>query len=195
MKKLMAIAAAATALLTSPIPATAMGDAPMDGKQSLVPPHSVEMYLDGFHNYKTDAKLAPDKQLQGRYAHYCKQIKPNLFQCLIYAGTTKDAKLIGVEYVVTNDVYQAMSAKEKQFWHPHDQEVDSGMLRMPGVDADTEKKTLNFLKTTWGKTWHAWQPGDEIPVGEARLMWSVAAKDINAKTKEQMAAREKDPTF
>jgi hypothetical protein len=194
MKKLMAIAAAAGAMLTSTYTATAMGDGPM-GKQPLTPPHSIEMYLDGFHNYKGQHKLDPESQLQGRYAHYCKSVKPGVFQCLIYDGNGKDAKVTGLEYVVTNEIYQTLPAKEKAMWHPHDGEVDSGMLRMPAVDAETEKKTLTFLRTTWGKTWNTWQPADAIPIGEPKLMWAVKPEHINKKTKDAMAARMKDHNF
>lgn len=195
MNKAMAIAAAVVAILTSPNNAAAMGDAPMDCKQALTPPNSVEMYLDGFHNYKGQDKLSPDKQLQLRVAHYCKQVRPDLFQCIVYQGNGKDARLIGVEYVVPDTVYKALPAKEKQYWHPHDGEVDSGMLSMPGMEPEAEKKTLQFLRSTWGKTWHAWQPTDEIPVGEPRLMWAVPKDAANAKTKEAMKLRLTNPAY
>jgi hypothetical protein len=195
MKNLMAIAAAAAAMFVSTQNALAMGDAPMENKQPLTPPHSVEMYLDGFHNFKGQHTLSPDKQLQARYSHYCKSVKPGVFQCLIYDGTGKDAKVTGLEYVVSNEIYQAMSPEEKAMWHPHDGEVDSGMLRMPGTDPETEKKTLAFLRSTWGKTWNMWQPEAELPTGEPKLMWSIDPKQINSKTKATMAAREKDYNF
>lgn len=194
MSRMLAIASMVTTFLMSPLSAAAMGDAPM-GKQDLTPPHSVEMYLDGFHNYKGQDKLAPEKQLQLRVAHYCKQVRPDLFQCIVYNGTGKDARLLGIEYVISGDLYKQLSASEKKYWHPHDGEVDSGMLRMPGLDADAEKKTLQFLRSTWGKTWHGWQPGDDIPVGEARLMWAVPKDAANAKTQEAMKKRETDPAY
>jgi hypothetical protein len=195
MKKVMAIAAVVAAILTSPNNAGAMGDAPMDHKQSLVPPNSVEMYLDGFHNYAGQDKLAKDKQLQLRVAHYCKQVRPDLFQCIVYNGTGKDARLIGVEYVISDAAYKALPEKERKMWHPHDGEVESGMLRMPGMEPEAEKKTLDFLKSTWGKTWHAWQPDQEIPLGEPTLMWAVPKDDANAKTKAAMEKRLTDPNY
>lgn len=195
MKNLMAIAVAATGLFVSTHNALAMGDAPMENKQPLTPPHSVEMYLDGFHNYNGDHLKDPEKQLQQRYAHYCKQAAPGVFQCLIYDGNSKDAKLAGIEYVVTNDIYQKFDDKEKAYWHPHDGEVDSGMLRMPMMNPEDEKKTLAFLRSTWGKTWNGWQPGDAYPTGEAKLMWSVKPEHINSKTKAQLEARKKDHNF
>jgi len=161
----------------------------------LTPPHSVEMYLDGFHNYKGQHTLAKDAQLQKRYAHYCKQVGPEIFQCLIYDGNSKDAKLIGTEHVVTEKVYNSLPAAEKKYWHPHFEEVDSGMLKAPGMTPEKEKATLDFLRTTWGKTWNVWQPGDELPMGEAKLMWSVKPEHINDKTRKEMAKRAENPSF
>ena len=43
----------------------------------------------------------------------------DLNQCVLYDGTGPDAKLIGVEYLVSNAVYQNMPAEEKAYWHDH----------------------------------------------------------------------------
>lgn len=153
------------------------------------------MYLDGFHNYVGQEKLPKEKQLQQRYAHYCKQLSPDMFQCIIYEGNGKDAKLVGTEHVITEKLYKTLPASEKKYWHPHDGEVDSGMLRAPGMDAEKEKATLAFLKHTYGKTWNVWQPGDQLPVGQPKLMWSIKPEHINEKTKKQIANRETDHHF
>src|SRR3974390_2686825 len=65
---------------------------------SQTPPQQIGMYLDGFHSYRREAGLSSEKQKQIRTAHFCKQVNPDLYQCLIYDGNTKDARVIGVEY-------------------------------------------------------------------------------------------------
>ncbi|MBU6450341.1 MAG: DUF1264 domain-containing protein [Cyanobacteria bacterium REEB67] len=178
---------------------------------SKVPPKQVEMYLDGFHNYKTDAGLAPDKQLQLRVGHFCVHHSPTLIQCILFdtngSVADKHPRLLGVEYVITNEVYQSLSKEEKQYWHPHDGEVSSTMLCLPGMPAEQEKATLDFVRTTWGKTWHAWNPERQgsgleskvdwpaLPLGPARLMWSVKPGDESAMTKKTLADRAKDAAF
>jgi hypothetical protein len=178
---------------------------------SKVPPKQVEMYLDGFHNYKTDEKLAPEKQLQLRVGHFCVHNSPDLIQCMLFDtnGSIKDKspRLVGVEYVITNKIYQGLSTEEKQYWHPHDGEVSSQMLVLPGMPADQEKATLDFVKTTWGKTWHAWNPERKgagleshvvwpaVPEGPARLMWSVKPGDESEATKKAVIDRKKDAAF
>jgi hypothetical protein len=178
---------------------------------SKVPPKQVEMYLDGFHNYKTDAKLAPEKQLQLRVGHFCVHNSPDLIQCMLFdtngSVEGKHPRLVGIEYVIPDKVYQSLSQQEKQYWHPHDGEVDSGMLSLPGMAADKEAATLKFVKTTWGKTWHAWNPerkgsGEsstvawpDVPVGPARLMWSVKPEHETALTKKIVTERKTNPAF
>jgi len=185
----------------------------MDGQDlSKVPPKQVEMYLDGFHNYKSDLKREPGKQLQLRVGHFCVHNSPDLIQCMLFdtngSVEGKHPRLIGVEYVITDKVYQSLSKAEKEYWHPHDGEVSSGMLVLPGMPKKDQDDTLKFVSTTWGKTWHAWNPErqsekdgaskvvwPDIPKGPAQLMWSVRPADATAETKKIMADRAANPAF
>lgn len=163
--------------------------------QELVPPMQVEMYLDGYHNYKKQSHLPAEKQTQVRVAHYCHHISPDLFQCLVYNGNGKDAKLVGVEYVVPETVYNKLPENEKKYWHPHQGEVESGLLRLPGMQKEKEKEILGVLSHTYGKTWNLWQPGDEIPYGEPELMWPIGNDQINENTKKSLSARQANHQF
>jgi hypothetical protein len=150
--------------------------------QDLTPPKQIEMYLDGWHCLKKQMNLPAEKQKQIHAMHYCAH-HGNVFMCSVYDGNGPDARLVAIEYVVGNDVYQKLSAHEKQYWHPHDGEVDTGLLRMPGLDADKEKATLTFLKSTWGKTFQLWPDLDNpLPVGEPVLLWAISPDKINANT-------------
>jgi len=164
--------------------------------QELTPPRQIEMYLDGFHNYRTESKLPKDKQSQIRVAHYCSHFSDDLIQCVLYDGNTKHARLIGMEYVIPDKVYQSLPASEKKYWHPHNGEVDSGMLVMPGLSEEKQKQILSFVGTTHGKTWHAWNPTkDRLPFGEAKLMWPVEPDQMKADTKKMLEARKANPAF
>lgn len=52
-------------------------------------------------------------------------------QCLIYDSAEANARLIGVEYLVSPRVFATLDEDEKKFWHSHVFEVKSGMLVMP----------------------------------------------------------------
>ena len=121
--------------------------------------------------------LMKDDPAESRVAyHFCKPVNGQCSQCVLYDGTGPNAKLIGIEYLVTDDVYQLMPVEEKSFWHDHKYEVDEGLLTSLTQTGDDEKKTLAAVRTMWGKVFHTWVDGETYPRGPARLFWSVTGK-------------------
>lgn len=108
--------------------------------------------------------------------HFCKEVNGDLNQCVLYDGTGPDAKLIGVEYLVSDAVYQKMPAEEKAYWHDHKHEVDAGYLKSLTQSGDEEKRTMAKVRTLWGKVYHTWVSGSDYPRGPARLFWSVTGE-------------------
>ncbi len=108
--------------------------------------------------------------------HFCKEVNGDLNQCVLYDGTGPDAKLIGVEYLVSDAVYQKMPAEEKAYWHDHKYEVDAGYLKSLTQTGEEEKQTLAKVRTLWGKVYHTWVSGSDYPRGPARLFWSVTGE-------------------
>lgn len=108
--------------------------------------------------------------------HYCKAVNGDLNQCVLYDGTGPDARLIGIEYLVSDAVHQKMSAEEKAYWHDHKYEVDAGYLKSLTQTGDEEKQTLAKVRTLWGKVYHTWASGSDYPRGPARLYWSVTGE-------------------
>jgi hypothetical protein len=109
--------------------------------------------------------------------HYCKPLNAKVNQCILYDGTGPDARLIGIEYLVTDDIYQAMPADEKPYWHDHKYEVDAGLIRSITQTGAEEKATLGVVRTLWGKVFHTWTSGVTYPSGPARLFWSVTGEE------------------
>jgi hypothetical protein len=164
--------------------------------QSRIPVEQLQIYVDGFHNSKREASLPAEKQRQMRVTHYCQPLNDDLIQCVVYDGNTKEARLIGVEHIISDKAFQTLPDAEKKYWHPHDGEVDSGMLDLPGMPEEQKKGLLQMIRTTHGKTWHVWDAGkDKIPMGTPSLMWAIDPDKINAQTKRKMEARAKDPKF
>jgi len=70
------------------------------------------------------------------------------------------------------------------------------MLALPGMPPDKAKELKQMIRSTHGKTWHVWDShSDDLPLGEPRLMWAVAAKDMSANTKAEINKREQNATF
>jgi Protein of unknown function (DUF1264) len=99
-----------------------------------------------------------------RVSHYCQALPSGVIQCAIFDGTTKNSRLIGVEHIIIDQAYQGLPEKEKAFWHPHDGEVDSAMLALPGMPPDKAKELSQMIRSTHGKTWHVWNSdSDDLP--------------------------------
>lgn len=148
------------------------------------PLSEMHLYLCAFHLAKKDPKLVFEAH------HYCMPIADDVHQCVIFDGSGKRARILGVEYIVSDKLYRALPEAEKKYWHPHTYEITSGLLIAPGMAAADETKLMEGLIHTWGKTWHTWpDPKTPLPLGEPLLMWS-AMKDGHI-SDETLADRDK----
>lgn len=137
---------------------------------SPAPSDAYGMHICAFHLAKDDPSVIIETQ------HYCTPLQEGLFQCLLFQTTAEGVKpkLLGVEYVISDALYQKLTATEKALWHPHDFEVRQGLLATIGLPKEDDEKTIKALVSTWGKTWHTWpDPQSELPLGYPRLMWSA----------------------
>ena len=125
--------------------------------QSKGPVEKISIYLDGFHAAKDD----PNMQMEAH--HYCNQVNEDFAQCVLFDGNTADARMMGVEYIVSEKIYNTLPADEKAYWHPHNFEILSGQLRLPGLPDVAEKEALKGKMNSYGKTWHFWMTGMRDP--------------------------------
>jgi hypothetical protein len=151
---------------------------PKKGNGTAGPVAGPHAHFCGIHVAKKDPKFQLIAQ------HYCTahagdgHAGDDVFQCLLFDSAEKTAKLLGVEYIISDQRYRGLSQEEKKYWHPHTYEVLAGGLTAPGMTAEEEMKFMKFVLTTWGKTWHTWpDPKSPVPVGEPLLMWSLGADD------------------
>ncbi|KAL4803990.1 hypothetical protein BDV18DRAFT_143634 [Aspergillus unguis] len=144
------------------------------------PLHNICEFLHALHIYADSAKQNVARYVEA--THYCAHVRKDLRQCLIYESPEKDARLIGVEYMIPKHVYLTLPDDEKKLWHSHDFEVKSGMLVLPKpAQADPEEwekaetEAMKEVVGLYGKTWHFWQidRGDQLPLGYPVLMGSL----------------------
>lgn len=139
------------------------GNAPLAG---------FDIYLDGFHPMKDH----PDMQVEAH--HFCRQVNEDLAQCALFDGNTRTANLTGIEYIISEKLYATLPADERQYWHPHNGEILSGLLVAPGLPAAAEHALMAKKMNSYGKTWHVWNTGangkrgDALPLGAPMLGWS-----------------------
>lgn len=139
--------------------------------QSEAPLKSIHAHVCGIHFYNGDMK----RQVIAH--HYCSHLGEDMMQCVIYDSDKADAKLIGIEYIISAKLFQSLPADEKKLWHSHVHEVKSGQLIAPRIPDVAEKELMKDLIGTYGKTWHTWQVdrGDQLPLGIPQLMMGFTA--------------------
>ena len=67
--------------------------------QAKAPVEKIAIYLNGFHVSKDDPKM----QMEAH--HYCNQANEDLAQCVLFDGNTADARLMGIEYIISEQLY------------------------------------------------------------------------------------------
>lgn len=134
--------------------------------QAKGPVRKLDIYLDGFHFYNGHL----NGQMEAH--HYCTKLNEDLTQCVIFDGNGDSAKIMGVEYIVSEKLFKTLPAAEKKLWHSHRHEVKSGSLIAPGLPDVAEHELMEQIVSTYGKTWHTWHTDQDLvlPMGSPQLM-------------------------
>ncbi|KAI1267396.1 DUF1264-domain-containing protein [Xylariaceae sp. FL1019] len=148
--------------------------------QEFKPVKQLCAHLNAFHAYADDPRRFVEAN------HYCAHLTKDVRQCILYDGHDPNARLIGIEYMITPKLYETLPPEERKLWHSHVYEVKSGMLVMPGPTAPgvqqaweaAETQEMKHVIGLYGKVYHLWQTdrGDELPLGEPKLMTSFTAE-------------------
>ncbi|KAL9060412.1 MAG: hypothetical protein Q9206_001032 [Seirophora lacunosa] len=165
--------------------------------QNFAPVSAVCAHLNAFHVYADE----PGRCVEAN--HYCTHLNEDVRQCLIYDTPASNARLIGVEYMISPALYRTLEPSERKLWHSHVYEVKSGMLIMPSPAGMpnaawelAETKEMEDVVGLYGKTYHFWQVdrGDKLPLGEPVLMGSLTEDgQVGEELKEMW--RERDERF
>jgi hypothetical protein len=152
-------------------PETRVLDAGAALLQDKPPIDAINAYLDGFHFYSGRM----ESQMEAH--HYCSVLNEDVIQCVIYDGNVREARIMGVEYIVGESLFAGLPEAEKALWHSHVHEVKSGQLVAPGLPQAAERELMEKLVRTYGKTWHTWHTDldKDLPYGVPQLMMGFTA--------------------
>ncbi len=155
--------------------------------QAKAPLRKLDAYLDGFHFASGDMK----SQMEAH--HYCGHLNEDVIQCALFDGNEGNAKLVGVEYIISAALFHQLPASEKHLWHSHAFEVGSGQLIAPGIPDVAEHELMEKIVGTYGKTWHTWHTDQqqELPLGIPMLMMGFTAEG----QVDEARVRERDERF
>ena len=139
--------------------------------QSKAPLDAINIYMDGFHFYNGNMK----GQMEAH--HYCSVVNEDVNQCIIFDGNSKNSKMMGIEYIVSGNLYGTLPVEEKKLWHSHVYEVKSGALIASGIPQPAEHEFMKKMIGTYGKTWHTWHTDQQhiLPMGHPLLMMGFTA--------------------
>lgn len=136
------------------------------------PSAKLDVHLVSFH------PLVDDPMNQITAHHYCKQVNEEFIQCALWDSNADDANLNGVEHIISARLFERLPPEERQYWHPHNYEILSGLLVAPGLPRSAELALMRRLINSYGRTWHVWNTGtngETLPQGPAELAWSFNA--------------------
>jgi hypothetical protein len=140
--------------------------------QGKKPPDLLGLYLNAFHFHNGDMGT------QMEIHHYCGPVSEELTQCALYDARSEGARLVGVEYVISEKAFKGLPDDEKKMWHSHVYEVKSGQLIAPDLSVQAEHDLLKNLISTYGKTFHTWDThhwDSRLPLGVPSLMMAFTA--------------------
>jgi hypothetical protein len=75
--------------------------------QSNAPMKGFDIYLDGFHPMKDH----PEIQMEAH--HYCHQVNEDFAQCVLFDGNTKTANMNGVEYIISEKLFNTLPRRKE----------------------------------------------------------------------------------
>ena len=78
--------------------------------------------------FPNTATLALFMQVEAH--HFCACPNADVRQCVIYDSDRPDARLIGLEYSISHELFETLPEEEKVYWHSHKYEVSSGTLQV-----------------------------------------------------------------
>ncbi|RCV27186.1 hypothetical protein SEVIR_5G307300v4 [Setaria viridis] len=111
--------------------------------------------------------------------HFLSRLNQDVLQCAVYDSDKPSARLIGVEYIVSDAIFEGLPPEEQRLWHSHAYEVKAGLWTAVGVPEALQSSEMASLAKTYGKFWCTWQVdrGDALPLGAPALMMSPQAED------------------
>ncbi len=126
------------------------------GGQPQLPSSDYSLHIDA----KKHINNAPEAVVH----HYCKTLTEQVIQCLLFDDDALKAKLIGVETVISPQLYAALPDAEKPNWHYHRTEIPQVEATLPGLSEKEAQEVVDSLMETYGKVIIFWEPGDAVPI-------------------------------
>lgn len=135
---------------------------------------------EGFNIHVVAPHRHEDGTVHGPYHHYCKGIKPEILQCMIFLSADPNAELVEIEYFIDKKLARTNVTLEQwnKHFHDHKEEVASGRVQVLDVPPEKAKEIAEAASKTDGIIFHLWPVGKKIPNGEVMFPTAVSHKPV-----------------
>jgi hypothetical protein len=141
--------------------------------QSFTPLKQFDTYVTSIRCYGNN----PKRQIPVH--EYIMHINEDVMQALIMDSDKAGAKIIGVEYIISERLYNQLPEDEKKYWYSHGYEIKSGAMVAPRMPMAMEHKLMSDMAPTYGKTIALWQvEKDRLPMGLPQFMFAPNSDTI-----------------
>jgi len=127
--------------------------------------------LNSFHTHVCSVftKVGePEKQIPVH--SFIGHINEDVMQAIIMDSDRRDARMIGVEYIITEKEFLRLPEDEKKFWHSKGYAAKSGLIVAPRLPWTVEHRLMADLAPTYGKSFLFWDKAtDPLPMGPPML--------------------------
>ena len=133
----------------------------------------MDVYLVGFHPMED----SPDPQMEAH--HFCRQVNQDFAQCTLFDSNSGNANLIGIDYIISEKLFETLSEDEREYRHPHNAEISQWSARgtghprssREGLDEGQDEQLRQDVACLEHRS-DGGQAGDKLPWGPPLLAGS-----------------------
>ena len=114
-------------------------------------------------------------KVMGPYHHYCKEVNPEVLECLIYESTEPKALMVQVEYMIAKTVTRPTVRLDmwNKHYHDHALEIATGRVQVLDRSPEEAKAIAEAAMQTDGIIFHLWSHDERVPSGNVVIAQSV----------------------
>ncbi|WP_301079759.1 DUF1264 domain-containing protein [Rhodoferax sp.] len=133
---------------------------------------------DGYDIHIVAPHRHEDGSVHGPYHHYCKAIKPEVMQCLIFTSTDPNAELVEIEYFIDKKLVRSNVTLEQwnKYYHDHTAEIATGNVQVLDLPRQKAKEIAAAAAKTDGIIFHLWPQGAKVPNGDVTFPTAISHK-------------------
>jgi hypothetical protein len=121
-----------------------------------------------------------DGTVHGPYHHYCKVVKTEVMQCMIFTSTAPNAELVEIEYFIDKKLVRSNVTLQQwnRHYHDHAAEVASGSVQVLDTTAVQAKQIAAAASKTDGIIFHLWPIDSKVPNGDVSFPTAISHKPV-----------------